>query len=186
MRKVAGALLATAAGLIALLSFKSHAPAATSALTAAGGGSGTSALSATGSSPAPDTGSGSGSSTPAQSGASPSTAPTGSGGGSGGGSGTSSGSGKNGTYTGSAAETMYGPVQVRATVSGGKLTRVDVLQVPDNGRYEAEIVADALPILQSEALSAQSADIDIVSGATFTSQGYAQSLQSALNQAGIK
>jgi len=184
MRKVAGALLATAAGLIALLSFKSHAPAATSALTAAGGGSGTSALSATGSSPAPDTGSGSGSSTPAQSGASPSTAPTGSGGG--GGSGTSSGSGKNGTYTGSAADTMYGPVQVRATVSGGKLTRVDVLQVPDNGRYEAEIVADALPILQSEALSAQSADIDIVSGATFTSQGYAQSLQSALNQAGIK
>lgn len=185
MRKVAGALLATAAGLIALLSFKSHAPAAASALTAAGGGSGTSALSGTGSSPAPDTGSGSGSgsSAPAQGGASPSTAPTG---GSGGGSGTSSGSGKNGTYTGSAADTMYGPVQVRATVSGGKLTRVDVLQVPDNGRYEAEIVADALPILQSEALSAQSADIDIVSGATFTSQGYAQSLQSALNQAGIK
>lgn len=181
MRKVAGALLATAAGLIALLSFKSHTPAAASALTAAAGGSGTSALTGTGSSPtpAPDTGSGSGSgsSAPAQGGASSGTA---------GGSGTGAGSGRNGTYTGSAADTMYGPVQVRITVSGGKLTRVDVLQVPDEGRYESEIVADALPILQSEALSAQSANIDIVSGATFTSQGYAQSLQSALNQAGIK
>jgi uncharacterized protein with FMN-binding domain len=179
MRKVAGALLATAAGLIALLSFKSHTPAAASALTAAGS-SGTSALSGAGSSPTPDTGSGSGSSAPAQSGASPSTTP------SGGASGTGSGSGKNGSYTGSAADTMYGPVQVRITVSGGKLTKVDVLQVPDNGRYESEIVADALPILQSEALSAQSANINIVSGATFTSQGYAQSLQSALDQAGIK
>lgn len=180
MRKVAGALLATAAGLIALLSFKSHTPAAAGALTAAGG-SGTSALTGAGSSPtpAPDTGSGSGSgsSAPAQGGASSGTA---------GGSGTGAGSGRNGTYTGSAADTMYGPVQVRITVSGGKLTRVDVLQVPDEGRYESEIVADALPILQSEALSAQSANIDIVSGATFTSQGYAQSLQSALNQAGIK
>jgi len=182
MRKVAGALLATAAGLIALLSFKSHTPAAASALTAAGS-SGTSALSGTGSNPtpapAPDSGPGTGSSAPAQGGAAPSTAPAG-------GSGSGSGSAKNGSYTGSAADTMYGPVQVRITVAGGKLTHVDVLQVPDSGRYEAEIVADALPILQSEALSAQSANIDIVSGATFTSQGYAQSLQSALNQAGIK
>jgi len=177
MRKVAGALLATAAGLIALLSFKSHTPAAAGALSAAGGGSGTSALSGAGSSPtpAPETGSGSGSSAPAQGGASSGTA-----------GGSAGGSGRNGSYTGSAADTMYGPVQVRITVSGGKLTHVDVLQVPDNGRYESEIVADALPILQSEALSAQSANIDIVSGATFTSQGYAQSLQSALNQAGIK
>ena len=176
MRKVAGALLATAAGLIALLSFKSHTPAAASALTAAG--SGTSALTGTNSSPAPDTGSGSGSSTPAQGGASPGTSRAG--------GASANGSGKNGTYTGSAADTMYGPVQVRITVSGGKLTDVAVLQVPDNGRYESEIVADALPILHSEALSAQSANIDIVSGATFTSQGYAQSLQSALDQAGMK
>jgi uncharacterized protein with FMN-binding domain len=179
MRKVAGALLATVAGLIALLSFKSHTPAATSALTAAegGGGAGSGAQAGptpgSGTGPGSGSGSGSGSSSP---GASTPAAPSGAGG----------GSGKSGTYTGSAADTMYGPVQVRITVSGGKLTAVDVLQVPDNGRYEAQIVADALPILRSEALSAQSANIDIVSGATFTSQGYAQSLQSALNQAGIK
>lgn len=172
MRKVAGALLATAAGLIALLSFKSHAPAA-SALTAAEGGTG-SALTGSSASPAPTTGSASGAPAPTTS---PSGGSTSSG---------TSGSAKNGTYTGSAIDTMYGPVQVRATVSGGKLTHIDVLQVPDNGRYENEIVAQALPMLQSEALSAQSANIDIVSGATFTSQGYAQSLQSALNQAGIK
>ena len=189
MRKVAGALLATAAGLIALLSFKSHTPAAASALTAAG--SGTSALTGANSSPTPDTGSGSGtgaaagsgsaSSTPAQGGSSPSTSPA-----SGSGSGGANGSGKSGTYTGSAADTMYGPVQVSITVSGGKLKDVTVLQVPDSGRYESEIVADALPILHSEALAAQSANIDIVSGATFTSQGYAQSLQSALDKAGMK
>ena len=180
MRKVAGALLATAAGLIALLSFKSHTPAAASALAGAANGSGTSALSGSGSSPTPAPGTGPGpgpgssSAAPAQGGASPSTAAAG------------AGSGKNGTYTGSVADTEYGPVQVRITVSGGKLTNVDVLQVPDSGRYEAEIVADALPQLQSEALSKQSADIDIVSGATYTSQGYAQSLQTALDQAGIK
>ena len=169
MRKVAGALLATAAGLIALLSFKSHTPAATSALTAAegsGSGSGTSALNGPGSGPSAAPTPSPGASSPAA----PSGART----------------GKNGTFTGAAADTMYGPVQVRVTLAAGKITHVDVLQVPDNGRYEAEIVADALPILQSEALSAQSANIDIVSGATYTSQGYAQSLQSALNQAGIK
>jgi uncharacterized protein with FMN-binding domain len=93
---------------------------------------------------------------------------------------------KNGTFTGSTVDTPYGPVQVSAVLSGGKLTGVNVLQVPDSGRYEDQIVADALPMLKSEALSAQSANIDIVSGATFTSQGYAQSLQSALNQAGLK
>jgi uncharacterized protein with FMN-binding domain len=93
---------------------------------------------------------------------------------------------KNGTFTGSTVDTPYGPVQVSAVLSSGKLTGVNVLQVPDSGRYEDQIVADALPMLKSEALSAQSANIDIVSGATFTSQGYAQSLQSALNQAGLK
>jgi uncharacterized protein with FMN-binding domain len=74
---------------------------------------------------------------------------------------------------------------VQAVVADGKLTNVNVLQVPDNGGYEDQIVAIALPQLKSEALSAQSANIDIVSGATYTSQGYAQSLQAALDQAGL-
>jgi len=61
---------------------------------------------------------------------------------------------------------------------------VTVLQVPDRGGYEDQIVQIVVPELKSEALSAQSARIDVISGATYTSQGYAQSLQSALDQAG--
>jgi uncharacterized protein with FMN-binding domain len=76
-------------------------------------------------------------------------------------------------------------VQVQAVVADGKLTNVNVLQVPDNGGYEDQIVSIALPELKSEALSAQSANIDVVSGATYTSEGYAQSLQAALDQAGL-
>jgi|SRR5579883_387125 uncharacterized protein with FMN-binding domain len=176
MRKVAGALLATLAGLIALLSFKSHTPAATSALGAVGNAGAGSALG--GASATPSTGS-AGAAPGGGSGTAPSTAPST--------TKPATGSGvKNGTFTGSSVDTPYGPVQVSAVISGGKLTGVNVLQVPDTGRYEDQIVADALPMLKSEALSAQSANIDIVSGATFTSQGYAQSLQSALNQAGLK
>jgi uncharacterized protein with FMN-binding domain len=78
-----------------------------------------------------------------------------------------------------------GDVQVQAVVSGGKLTNVIVLQVPDRGGYEDQIVQVAVPELKSEALSVQSANIDVVSGATYTSQGYAESLQSALDQAGL-
>jgi uncharacterized protein with FMN-binding domain len=86
-------------------------------------------------------------------------------------------------YTGTPADTSYGPVQVKITVTAGKITDLTVLQVPDNGGYEQQIVTQALPILKSEALTAQNARIDTVSGATYTSQGYAQSLQSALDQA---
>ncbi|HEY3867826.1 MAG TPA: FMN-binding protein, partial [Actinocrinis sp.] len=93
--------------------------------------------------------------------------------------------GKSGSFTGTAADTIFGPVQVRATVAGGKLTAVTVLQVPDRGGYEQNIVATDVPQLTSEALSAQSAHIESVSGATYTSQGYMQSLQSALDQAGL-
>jgi uncharacterized protein with FMN-binding domain len=76
-------------------------------------------------------------------------------------------------------------VQVQAVISGGKLTNVIVLQVPDRGGYEDQIVQVAIPELKSEALSKQSANIDVISGATYTSQGYAASLQSALDQAGL-
>jgi uncharacterized protein with FMN-binding domain len=169
MRKVLLALALTAVGLGLLLSFKSRPAAATSAL-------GGSALSGSG---------GSSGSTSTQNGAAQSTTPSSSATPSAG-TGAKTGSGaKNGTFTGAAEDTQYGPVQVEATISGGKLTNVTVLQVPDRGGYEDQIVQIALPQLKSEALSAQSANIDTVSGATFTSQGYAESLQSALDQAGL-
>lgn len=91
---------------------------------------------------------------------------------------------KNGTFTGTAVSTRFGNVQVQAVISGGKLTNVIVLQVPDRGGYEDQIVQIAVPELKTEALSAQSSNIDVISGATYTSQGYAESLQSALDQAG--
>lgn len=175
MRKVLLALVVTAVGLGLLLSFKSRPGGGASAL-------GGTALSGTGTSPKTQS--------------TPSTAPS-SGGSSNGGSsngGTQSspstssggrGGSASGTYTGTAEDTRYGLVQVQAVVASGKLTDVTVLEVPDNGGYEDQIVQSALPQLKSEALSAQSANIDIVSGATYTSQGYAQSLQSALDQAGM-
>jgi uncharacterized protein with FMN-binding domain len=89
------------------------------------------------------------------------------------------------TFTGSVAQTRWGPVQVAITVANGKITAVDVPQYPDGNRKDEEINADALPTLKQETLSAQSADIDMVSGATVTSDGYVQSLQSALDQAGL-
>lgn len=88
-----------------------------------------------------------------------------------------------GTYAGEAASTRYGPVQVQITVSGGAVTAVDVLQYPHSNRKDQMINARALPVLTAATVSSQSANVDIVSGATYTSNGYAQSLQSALDQA---
>jgi uncharacterized protein with FMN-binding domain len=95
------------------------------------------------------------------------------------GSGTSSGK----TYTGSVAQTRWGPVQVTITVSGGKITDVAVPTYPNGNHRDEEINAFALPVLSQETMSAQSADIDTVSGATVTSDGYKESLQSALDAA---
>ena len=89
------------------------------------------------------------------------------------------------TYTGSVAQTRWGPVQVQITVEGDKITKVTVLQQPDGNHKDAEINSYAVPILVQDTLSAQSAQIDMVSGATVTSDGYITSLQSALDQAGI-
>ncbi|GGV62059.1 hypothetical protein GCM10010294_12340 [Streptomyces griseoloalbus] len=88
-----------------------------------------------------------------------------------------------GTVTGAAARTQYGAVQVRLTVSGGKITRAEAVQAPKGGRSD-RITSHAVPQLNQAAVSAQSAEIDAVSGATYTSAGYRQSLQSALDRAG--
>jgi uncharacterized protein with FMN-binding domain len=176
MRKVLLALTLTAVGLALLLSFKSRSSGSVSALGSStvrnDTGSGQSSNSDTSNSAA---------SSPTAS-PSPTTSPSSSQSSS---SSSSAKKGTSGTYTGSEIETRYGPVEVQAVLSNGKLTNVNVLEVPDNGNYEDQIVSIALPELKSEALSAQSGNIDIVSGATFTSEGYAQSLQAALDKAGL-
>jgi uncharacterized protein with FMN-binding domain len=89
----------------------------------------------------------------------------------------------NGRFTGSIIDTPYGPVQVAATLAHGRLTAVTVLQVPRGTGRDQEIASYSLPRLTREALGAQSARIDAVSGASYTSAGYINSLQSALDQA---
>ena len=99
--------------------------------------------------------------------------------------GTTAGSASAATYTGTAVLTRFGNVQVQITVTSGKLSAVTVLQVPNSNGKDQQINSRAVPILNREAIAAQSSAIDMVSGATYTSQGYITSLQSALDQAGI-
>ena len=174
MRRITIWLLSTVAALVLLFSYKTSTmgPGGESSAIAAGSGSAGSSWSST------DSGStGSGSSSGATSNGSGST--------SNGSGSTSSGSG-NGTATGSVAQTRWGPVQVRITVSGGKITKVTAVQVPDNNHRDQEINDYAVPILKQETIDAQSAQIDTVSGATVTSDGYRESLQSAIDAAHLK
>ncbi|WP_370288956.1 FMN-binding protein [Nocardioides sp.] len=97
----------------------------------------------------------------------------------------SAGSASGTTYTGDSVSTRWGPVQVAITVTDGKITDVAVPVYPSENPRDQEINSYALPQLVQETIAAQSADIDMVSGATFTSDGYRQSLQSALDQAGL-
>lgn len=88
-----------------------------------------------------------------------------------------------GAYTGSAADAYYGLVQVKATVAGGKLTNVSFLQYPSDRSTSVMINRQAMPVLAQEAITAQSAKVDGVSGASYTSTGFQQSLASALAKA---
>ncbi len=97
----------------------------------------------------------------------------------------SSGTSGSKTVTGTVAQTQWGPVQVRLNVSSGKITKVAVVQYPNGNGKDQEINSYALPILIQETVDSQDANIDMVSGATVTSDGYLQSLQSALDQAGL-
>jgi uncharacterized protein with FMN-binding domain len=170
MRRAILAICATAVGLVLLLSFKTHtqsaapgtSPAAalgtpTPGTGAAGTGTGTAGAAA-----APAAG---GSASPANS--------------------NSAKSGAAKTVTGAAWPTIYGPVQVRVTVSAGKLTAVTAVEYPTETPRDYQINAFAIPQLNAEALAAGSAKIDTVSGATYTSGGYVGSLQNALDKAGI-
>jgi uncharacterized protein with FMN-binding domain len=88
------------------------------------------------------------------------------------------------TVDGPVVDTRFGPVQVEVVVASGKVSDVVALQLP-TGRRSGSISSYAEPILHDEALKAQSAKIDTVSGATYTSDAYTQSLQAALDQAGV-
>ena len=91
----------------------------------------------------------------------------------------------NRTVDGPVVDTRYGPVQVELVLQGGRITDLKALEYPNEARRSQFISQQALPLLHDEALSAQSASIDTISGATYTSDAYAQSLQAALDQAGV-
>jgi uncharacterized protein with FMN-binding domain len=93
------------------------------------------------------------------------------------------GSAAAGTYTGSSVMTRWGAVQVQITVADGKITAIEAVEYPQENPRDRQINAYALPVLAQEAAQAQSSNIDAVSGATVTSDGYIQSLQSAIDQA---
>lgn len=157
MRRAALALLSTVAGLVLLLTFKTHAvPLPTPpAVLATSGTRAPSQAPTAGTSP-----------TPLES-----PSPSGSTGGT-----------TTGTVTGDAADTRYGPVQVQVTVKDGKIESVTATEYPTQGPRDQQINAYAIPALNSEAVAANGAGIDMISGATFTSEGYIASLQSALDQ----
>ena len=90
---------------------------------------------------------------------------------------------KDGQYTGQVFQNQFGDTQVKVTISGGRITDVQALQLPYDRQRSAEISQYAAPQLHDEVLQAQSAQIDSLSGATYTSDSYAQSVQSALDQA---
>ena len=164
MRRIILAVTSTVALLVLLLGFKSQsAPPVTKPTVSSAGASGTAGSSS---------GSTSSGSTP--SGSSGTSGTSGS-------TGTGSSTGTK-TVTGDAADTRYGPVQVKVTAVNGKITSVDAIVYPQNTPRDQEINSYAIPQLNQEALAAGSASIDIVSGATYTSDGYAQSLQSALDK----
>jgi uncharacterized protein with FMN-binding domain len=88
-----------------------------------------------------------------------------------------------GVYFGPNGKTRWGDVQVRVTITNGHITSVKVARAPNDNSHSAALSADAGPKLESEAIAAQAADIDAVSGATFTSEAYKTSLQGALDLA---
>ena len=90
---------------------------------------------------------------------------------------------KDGTYTGSVADAFYGNVQVQVTISGGKITDVKFLQHPNDMPQSQYINSQAMPYLKQEAIQAQSAQVNGVSGASDTSMAFVQSLTAALNKA---
>jgi hypothetical protein len=160
MRRVILGLVTTAVALVLLLSFK------TQTQPAGPGGP-----------PAPIVGSPApgGSTAPGGTGTASEPRPTGTG---------TTGSPVTRTVTGKAFPTIYGPVQVKITVTGGRITAATAVQYPQGTPRDDQINSYAIPLLNQRAVAAGNAKIDAVSGATYTSGGYIGSLQNALDQAG--
>jgi uncharacterized protein with FMN-binding domain len=180
MRRAILTLGSTAAGLAALLSFKTHSTAA--AVADPGSSPAASAASAAGppsASVASPTKAKAKAKPRASAAASPAKAKASASAGTGSGS-----SMATRTITGAVESTMYGPMQVKVTLAGTRITNVAVVQETNDGQESQQIDSFAIPKLTAETLAAQSARIDTVSGATQTSTGYIGSLQSALDQAG--
>jgi uncharacterized protein with FMN-binding domain len=157
MRRVVLAITGTIAGLVALLSFKSHDPTVPVAATSGtGGGSSSSSSSSTSSSSA--------TTIPGEFQSAVGTLTAG-----------------ESTITGHVASTVYGPVQIELVVKNSKIVKVAVLEQPTNTIHDIQIGEFAFPKLISETLAAQDAKIDAVSGASYTSAGYIASLQSAVD-----
>ncbi|MEU3564948.1 FMN-binding protein [Kitasatospora sp. NPDC006786] len=165
MRRAVVTSAATAAGVVLLLSLKPHEAAGPAPVI--GSGPGTGAGSST------DSGTGSEvsapSNAPAPSASASASAPA-------------PAAGATRKVSGDTVNTRYGPVQVQVTLAGSRITAVDVVKYPSAERRDREINTSALPVLNQEAIAAQSARIDVVSGATYTSDGYVRSLQSALDR----
>lgn len=155
MRRALFAVSSTIAGLVMLLSFKTQSPVAVTPPAAA-----STPVPGGGAAPDPIT----------------STTPT---------TPAASGTAGSGTFTGDSADTRWGPVQVQITVTNGAVTAVRAVDYPQNNGRDIEINQFAIPQLNQEATAAKSATIDTVSGATVTSDGYIQSLQSAVDKAGL-
>lgn len=153
MRRVVGAAVSTIAGLIMLLSFKTQPTPTTVA-------AGPSAISD------PNT-----TTTTSRATSTPNTSTT------------AATSGRTVTVTGNAVQTRYGPVQVQVTLTTGQITAVEAIEYPMTNARDRQINARGIPVLDQEALDAQSAKLDTVSGATYTSIGYMTSLQSAIDKA---
>lgn len=176
MRRVILAIVSSAIGLVFLLSFKTHTqsalgtPAAALGTPTPGGTGSASTAGAASAGAANKTSAKRSGPTPAASrpaGATPSTASA------------------SKTVTGAAIDTIYGPVQVKITVKGGKVIAVTATEYPQDTPRDYQINSFAIPALNQETLAASSASIDSISGATYTSQGYIGSLQSALDQAAL-
>jgi len=162
MKRIFFSITGTVVGLVALLSFKSHSHPiqASGALPSAG------LPSSSGTTPTGTSATGTTTSAPPR----PST----------------SSPASSRTIAGQAVETRYGTVQVQVVLSGSKISNVSFLQLTAYDDQSQQINQAAAPLLLQETLSAQSSQIDTVSGATYTSDGYIQSLQSALDQAGLR
>jgi uncharacterized protein with FMN-binding domain len=157
MRRIALGLMSTLSGLVLLFSYHTS---TNSATTVASGEGTTSAGSSSSGNTSGDTSGGTGASS-------------------------DGGSGGSGTYTGDTVQTRWGPVQVEITVENGKIVASDAVVYPQENHRDIEINGYAVPVYNEETVAAQSSDIDAVSGATVTWQGYTESLQSAIDQAGI-